>query len=191
MRGRTVIYHGEDFTRPMKDSVRESLFNIIGPRIKGSVVIDLFAGTGAVAFESLSRGASTAIAIEKNRRAHAFLESSAATLGVSSKIKILYGDAFRLGSDLLGPASADAPPDDTPKITFLCPPYAMWENATDALQGLIRLAINHAPPGSLIVAETDSHCEESVLPQAQWDHRVYGGTRLSLLEPPMQCGLRM
>ena len=65
MRGRTVVYHGAEFTRPMKDSVRESLFNIIGPRIKGSAVVDLFAGTGAVAFESLSRGASSASAIEK------------------------------------------------------------------------------------------------------------------------------
>ncbi|MDV6032312.1 MAG: SAM-dependent methyltransferase [Phycisphaera sp. RhM] len=191
MRGRTVVYHGAEFTRPMKDSVRESLFNIIGPRIKGSKSYDLFAGTGAVAFESLSRGASSAIAIEKNRRAHAFLESTAETLGVASKITILYGDAFRLGSSLLGPADPDAPLDDTPRIIYLCPPYAMWETAAESLQGLIRLATNHSPPGSLIVAETDKHYDESKLPPGQWDHRLYGGTRLSLLEPPMICGMRM
>lgn len=191
MRGRTVIYHGAEFTRPMKDSVRESLFNIIGPRIKGSGIIDLFAGTGAVAFESLSRGATSAVAVEKNRRAHTFLESTAETLGVAEKIKILYGDAFRLGGGLLGPAAADAPLDDTPRIVFLCPPYAMWESTTDQLHGLIRLAMDHSPPGSLIVAETDKHYDESNLPPGEWDHRVYGSTRLSCLEPPMQCGLRM
>ena len=191
MRGRTVVYHGAEFTRPMKDSVRESLFNIIGPRIKGSAVIDLFAGTGAVAFESLSRGATTAVAIEKNRRAYGFLESTAETLGVTPKIKILFGDAFRLGAGLLGPVSPDAPLDDTPRILFLCPPYAMWDGASEQLHGLIRLAMDHSPPGSMIVAETDKHDDESGLPPGDWDHRVYGGTRLSFIEPPMQCGLRM
>ena len=191
MRGRTVVYHGEAVTRPMKDSVRESLFNIIGARIKGAAVIDLFAGTGAVTFESISRGASSAVAIEKDRRAHAFLVSSAETLAVSDKVRILFGDAFRLGSSLLGPVSADAPLDDTPRILFLCPPYAMWESAADPLHGLIRQALDHSPPGSLIVAETDKHFDQGKLPPGQWDHRLYGGTRLSFLEPEMVCGLRL
>lgn len=191
MRGRTVVYHGAEFTRPMKDSVRESLFNIIGPRIKGSAVVDLFAGTGAVAFESLSRGAASAVAIEKNRRAFDFLNSTAETLDVAKKIKILFGDAFRIGGGLLGPASPDAPLDDTPRVVFFCPPYAMWDSMAEQLHGLIRMALDHSPPGSVIVAETDKHYDESKLPPGQWDHRVYGGTRLSFIEPPMQCGLRM
>lgn len=191
MRGRTVVYHGADFTRPMKDSVRENLFNLIGPRIKGCNVIDLFAGTGAVAFESLSRGASSAVAIEKNRRAVSFLKSTAETLDVTRKLRILHGDAFRFAAGLLGPRDADAPLDDTPRIVFFCPPYAMWETAADQLEPLLRLAIAHSPPGSLVVAETDKHYDETKLPPGNWDHRLYGGTRLSLLEPPMQCGLRM
>lgn len=191
MRGRTVIYHGAEFTRPMKDSVRESLFNIVGPRIKGAAVVDLFAGTGAVAFESLSRGAASATAIEKNRRAFDFLTSTADTLGVAETLKILYGDAFRVGVGLLGPAAPDAPLDDTPRIVFFCPPYAMWDSMAEQLHGLIRLALDHSPPGSLIVAETDKHYDESKLPPGDWDHRVYGSTRLSFLEPEMQCGLRM
>lgn len=191
MRGRSVLYHGAEFTRPMKDSVRESLFNIIGPRIKGADVIDLFAGTGAVAFEAISRGAGSAKAIERNRRAVAFLKSTAEKLGVPDRIDVLPGDAFRLGGALLGPDDPDAPPVDTPRIVVLCPPYAMWDSEAEALSRLIRLAIDHSPPGSLIVAETDKHYDESKLPQAQWDHRLYGNTRLSILEPPMQCGLRM
>lgn len=190
MRGRTVQYHGAAFTRPMKDSVRESLFNIIGPSIKGTIALDLFAGTGAVAFESLSRGASKVFAIERNRRAIAFLESTAEKLGVTDKANILMGDTFRLGATLLGAASPDAPIDDTPRVVFLCPPYAMWEDNKEQLAGLIRLAIDHSPPGSLIVAETDKHYDENGLPDGDWDHRLYGGTRLSFLEPPMICGLR-
>ncbi|MCO8123661.1 RsmD family RNA methyltransferase [Stieleria sp. TO1_6] len=191
MRGRTVIYHGAAFTRPMKDSVRESLFNILGPRIKGSVVIDLFAGTGAVAFESLSRGASSAVAIERDRRAHAFLKSTAEKLDVSDKMKLLLGDTYRLAPGLLGPPSPNAPLDDTSRIVFFCPPYAMWDSMLEQLNGLIRMSLDHLPPGSRIVAETDKHWDESQLLAGDWDHRLYGGTRLSFIDPPMQCGLRM
>lgn len=190
MRGRTVVYHGAEFTRPMKDSVRESLFNILGPAIKGANCIDLFAGTGAVSFEALSRGASKAVAVERNRRALGFIKSTAETLDVTDRLQVLGGDAFRIGADLLGPPPEDAPLDDTAKIIFLCPPYAMWEDAADALKTLIRLSLNHSPPGSIVVAETDKHYDPEKLPPGDWDHRIYGGTRLSFIQPQMICGLR-
>jgi 16S rRNA (guanine966-N2)-methyltransferase len=190
MRGRTVRYHGMHFTRPMKDSVRESLFNIIGPSIKGTITLDLFAGTGAVSFEALSRGASRAVMVERDRRAAEFLRSTAETLDVKKKVEVLCGNAFRIGSGLLAPADLDSPPDDTPRILFLCPPYAMWTTAAEALHSLLRQAIENLPPESLIVAETDKHDDVSVLPNAAWDHRTYGGTRLSFLRPELLCGLR-
>ncbi|KAA5540623.1 SAM-dependent methyltransferase [Roseiconus nitratireducens] len=190
MRGRTVVYHGGTFTRPMRDSVRENLFNLVGMAVRGAVAIDLFAGTGALSFESLSRGASRAIAIEKSRHAAGFLKSTAETLGVTNQLTVLNGDAFRLGAGVLGPASPNAPLDDTPRLVLLCPPYAMWDSMNEQLRVLIRLAMEHSPPGSLIVAETDKHFDESRLPPGDWDHRVYGGTRLSLIEPLIQCGLR-
>ena len=70
MRGRTVHYHGAAFTRPMKDSVRESLFNIVGIATKGAICFDLFAGTGALAFEALSRGASKRSPLNSRGRQH-------------------------------------------------------------------------------------------------------------------------
>ena len=191
MRGRTVVYHGDQFTRPMKDKVRESLFNIIGPRIKGSRSIDFFAGTGAVAFEALSRGAAEVTAIEKNRKAYSFLESTAKQLGANDRMTILLGDAFRLGSGILGPVAIDEPCIDTPQIVFLCPPYAMWESESESLANLVRLAVENGAPGSLIVAETDKHFDPDRLPAGQWEHRLYGNSRLSFLEPPLVCGLRM
>ena len=66
MGGRTVRYHGADFTRPMKDNIRENLFNILGQAAKGAIAIDLFAGTGALGLEALSRGATRAIIVEQN-----------------------------------------------------------------------------------------------------------------------------
>lgn len=191
LRGRTVVYHGSSFTRPMKDSVRESLFNIIGPRIRGARVIDLFAGTGAVTFEAISRGAAGAVMVERNRNAHRTLISTAETLGIGDRVQILMGDAFRIGTRLLDPVSDGDRIDDTPRVLFLCPPYAMWRDDAEALCQIIHSAIQNSPPGSLIVAETDKHDEESVLPPADWDHRVYGGTRLSLVESELLCGLRL
>ena len=57
LRGRLIAYSGEMCTRPMKQRVREATFNLLGPRVVGTQVIDLFAGTGALAWEALSRGA--------------------------------------------------------------------------------------------------------------------------------------
>ncbi|MEM0924740.1 MAG: RsmD family RNA methyltransferase [Planctomycetota bacterium] len=189
MRGRTVVYHGAEFTRPMKDSVRESLFNILGPRVKGANVIDLFAGTGAVAFEAISRGAAKAVAIERHRLAARFLLSTAKTLEVDQKFQMLIGDSFRLGPKLLGPVDIDQPHAETPWIVFWCPPYQMWESETESLHQLIRLGAKNCPPQSILVAETDKHQSTEVLPEGRWDHRTYGGTRLSFLEPELVCGM--
>ena len=189
MRGRVVVYHGAEFTRPMKDSVRESLFNIIGPRIKGAYAIDLFAGTGAVSFEALSRGASRATAIEMNRMALRFLRSTAETLGVTEQIKFLAGDTFRLAGPLLEHSIRADVIDDTPRVIFFCPPYAMWESRAEQLAKLLKNAVENSPPNSLIVAESEKHFDPDGLPPGQWDHRMYGNTRLSFLEPPMVCGM--
>ena len=65
-RGSKLRYHGDPVTRPMKDRVREAIFNLIGMEVEGKHAIDLFAGTGALGLESLSRGASGATFIEKH-----------------------------------------------------------------------------------------------------------------------------
>ncbi len=66
LRGRKLLYDGRHGTRPMKDRVREALFNLVGPSVKGQHAIDLFAGTGALGLEALSRGAASATFIEQH-----------------------------------------------------------------------------------------------------------------------------
>src|SRR5438105_2010542 len=66
LRGRKLQYTGEARTRPMKDRVREAVFNLLGPSVTGSHAIDLFAGTGALGLEALSRGAARATFIERH-----------------------------------------------------------------------------------------------------------------------------
>ncbi len=184
MRGRPIVYHGEEFTRPMKDNIRENLFNILGRAVKNAICFDMFAGTGALALESISRGAIRSVAIEQSRRAIGFIEKTAENLGVGDQLKVLNGDAFRLGPDLLGP-----PSDDTAWIVYLCPPYILWEENLEQLNSLIISFQRHSPPGSVLVAETEKEFDHDKLPKGDWDLREYGGTRLAFIEPVLQCGL--
>ncbi|TWU06352.1 RsmD family RNA methyltransferase [Stieleria varia] len=190
LRGRSIQYHGADFTRPMRDNVRENLFNILGQTVKGSVAIDLFSGTGALAIESISRGADKAIAIERSRHAAEVLKSNGETLGVSDKLLVVNGDAFRHGASFLGPPPSDNPMDDTPRVVFLCPPYALWDEALPDLLRLIETMLAHSAPGSILVAESEKHFDPDLLPAGNWDHRVYGNTRLSFIQPELTCGLQ-
>ena len=100
MRGRTFAYHGESFTRPMKDKIRESLFNILGQSVRGARVADLFAGTGALAIEALSRKAEFAVAIEPNARASHQIRKSLQGLGLERRTEVITGDAFRVAPRL-------------------------------------------------------------------------------------------
>ena len=189
LRGRPIQYHGAEYTRPMRDKVRENLFNIVGRNIRSATCVDLFSGTGALAFESISRGASKAIAIEKSRHAAGYLKSNAEKLGVTDKLNVVIGDTFRLASTFLGPPPSDDAENDTPRIVFVCPPYAMWQNSIDDLNRIIQLALAHSAPGSIVVAETEKHFDETNLAPGDWDHRVYGNTRLSFVQPKLVCGL--
>ena len=186
MRGRIIHYHGADFTRPMKDNIRENLFNILGRAVQGTICFDLFAGTGAMAFESLSRGAHSAVLVEQNRQAVKYIQKTAESIGVEDRIRMVTGDTFRLASSLLAP-----PVDDTPWIVFLCPPYVLWEESLVELKRIIQTTLDHAPPGSVLVAETEKKFDTEKLPTGVWDFREYGSTRLAFIEPAMECGMNL
>jgi len=170
----------------MKDNIRENLFNIIGPRIRGAWCFDLFAGTGVLAIESISRGVSAAVAVEQHHQAAKLIQQAAETLGIAERLDVITGDSLRLFASLLAP-----PPDDTPWCVLLCPPYAMWSERLGELNRVIVQAIENAPPGSLVVAETEKGFDVANLPAAEWDVRCYGNTQLALTEPAMVCGMRM
>ncbi|TWT83017.1 Ribosomal RNA small subunit methyltransferase D [Planctomycetes bacterium CA13] len=191
MRGRPIVYHGEEFTRPMKDNIRENLFNILGRAVRGAICFDMFAGTGALAIESISRGASNAIAIEQSNRAARYIRQTTESLDIESKVKILVGDAFRWAEIVLAPPEdPDDPMIGVPWIVYLCPPYILWEEELDKLNQIIERVLRFAPPGSVLVAEAEKKFDIEQLPKGNWDVRVYGGTQLAFIEPAMTCGLR-
>ena len=118
--------------RPTPDRLRETLFNVLAPRIEGSVFLDAFAGTGAVGIEALSRGAARAIFIERDPRALDLLRENLSSLKIDPRATIVRGSALRFLKDY----EAD--------IVFIDPPYhqtADYESALQLSSGRCHLAI--------------------------------------------------
>ena len=92
LRGRTLTAPDSAAIRPTADKLRETLFNILAPRIEGARVLDGFAGTGAVGIEALSRGASHVTFVEKDPRAVALIEANLALCGIVADYNVRRGD---------------------------------------------------------------------------------------------------
>jgi len=100
-------------TRPTPDRLRETLFDVLAPRIKGVVFVDAYAGTGAVGIEALSRGAARCIFLESRRRAVAAIRENLRALGIEGQASVVAGKV----AAALGRLAAD--------IVFMDPPYEM------------------------------------------------------------------
>ena len=114
-KGRTLKAPKWDGLRPTSDKLRETLFNILAPRIEGARVLDVFAGTGAVALEALSRGAAAASCVESDRRAVKLIEENAALCGEQNRCAII--------RDVVERALRGAVPGGPFDIIVLDPPY--------------------------------------------------------------------
>lgn len=143
LRGSRLAVADRDGLRPTPDRVRETLFNWLAPVIAGARCLDLFAGTGALGIEALSRGAASCIFIERDRTLAQDLRDNLARLQVQGA-RVGEGDA-------LGWLAQPATPVD---IVFLDPPFAagLWESTAQALEqgGWLRA-------GALVYVESDQH----------------------------------
>ena len=133
--------------RPTSDRLRETLFNVIADRVEGSRFLDVFAGTGAVGIEALSRGAREAVFIENHAPAAALIEKNLESLGLRTEARVLAVDAARGLQRLAAEAAAKRNYD----IAFLDPPYAAVEDYRRVLSflGTSRLLAED----SLVIAE--------------------------------------
>lgn len=134
--------------RPTSDRLRETLFNVLGPLIEGSRFVDLYAGTGAVGIEALSRGAVEVIFIEKQVAAANLVRQNLDSLGIITGATVLPVDALR-GLEMLR-ARCDAHSIDAPNIVFLDPPYAEEKEYGRVLR-FLGLPSILAPGGRVIV----------------------------------------
>ena len=155
--------------RPTTDKVKESLFSIIQFDIEGRNVLDLFAGTGALGFEAVSRGAVRAILVERHFPTADALRRSARGLGVEDRVEVRSGDV------LLWARRLPDLPRDLPWIVFISPPwefFAAGHERRPELLALIAALRGAAPPGSRIVVEADMSFAAADLPDpAAWEAR--------------------
>jgi 16S rRNA (guanine(966)-N(2))-methyltransferase RsmD len=121
-------------TRPTPDRLRETLFNILAPRIEDAVFLDAYAGTGAVGIEALSRGAREAIFVEKSRAAADVIRENLKSLGLEARAQVICGKV----SVVLERAAAG--------LVFLDPPYDLEQEYSQALA-----LLGARPPGLAIV----------------------------------------
>ncbi len=177
LRGRRLEYAADPRTRPMKDRVREAVFNLLGD-VQGMTAIDLFAGTGALGFEALSRGAKGAVFVEQHFPTADALRKNAALVGLADRCEIASGDTFvwfRRAHRLSQLAGAD------PWLVFCSPPYELFVSRHDEMRHLLEELWHAAPRGSAFVVETDGRFDLSLLPEPdRWESRSYPPACLAL-----------
>jgi 16S rRNA (guanine966-N2)-methyltransferase len=174
-RGRKLQMVPGDGTRPISDRAKQALFNILGSDVVDADVLDLFAGTGSVGLEALSRGARQAVFVEKEKQAAGIIQANLATLGFTGQARVLRADVFihlrnepRSGFDYI----------------HVAPPqyHNLWAETLTAID--VRPAwVN---PDGLVVAQIDPR-EYTELPLQHLkpiDQRKYGNTLLAFYERP-------
>ena len=155
-------------TRPTTDRVKEGLFNIVQFDIEGRKVLDLFAGTGQLGIESLSRGAASAVFVEQRRDAAALIRDNLKITNLGENARVVCGDALAFLS------SAREKFD----LIFIDPPYAanLWKNAMEAIYQFDILS-NHG----IIVSESPVEQDMPLLSPPYLLHRSYryGKTKIT------------
>ena len=170
-KGTRIFAPKGDATRPTGDRVREAAFNLIGP-LDGAAVLDLFAGSGALGLEALSRGAASAVFVESDRDACRTIERNLDKLGLT-------GATVRC-QDARQALTADAAAGRRYDLVLVDPPYGMFSTVQTTLA-------THLPAilarDGLAVIETEAR-EQPQLPLAKRTSRRYGAARLTLFEHP-------
>ncbi len=134
--------------RPTSDRLRETLFNVLVPNIAGCRFVDLFAGTGAIGIEALSRGAAEVVFIENHAPAATLIRRNLESLGITTGVTVLAVDALRGLAMLAAGKNSGAPAFD---CIFLDPPYAAAEDYSRVLEFLGSADL--LAPGGIAIAE--------------------------------------
>jgi 16S rRNA (guanine966-N2)-methyltransferase len=165
------IFAPKGDTRPTGDRVREAAFNLIGPLDEDMAVLDLFAGSGAMGLEALSRGASTAVFVESERDAQRTIERNLEKLGLKGAT-ILKTDARR---GLAAEAAAGRRYD----LVLVDPPYRLFDSLQPMLATYLPALLTE---DGLVVVETSFRDHPELPPLAERTSRTYGSARITLFE---------
>lgn len=156
-------------TRPTSDKVRGAIFNMIGPYFDGGRVLDLFAGSGGLSIEAVSRGMSEAVLVERDRRAQAVIQENIKMTKEADKFQLMKTDAQRSLSLIEGPFH----------LVFLDPPYAE-EEIVETIGILCEKGL--LSDDVLVVCETDKQVvlPEEVADLGIWKQKIYGISKVTV-----------
>ncbi len=166
-RGRRLAAPRGTGTRPTSDKVRGAVFNVLGQFFDGGAVLDLYAGTGALALEALSRGCARAVCVEVDRFAAEVIGENAASCGYADRVEVRRGRVLDVLPRL---------PRDAFALVFVDPPY------DEGPEGALALLEGAVAKGGRVVAEHDARRPpaERYGALALADRRHYGGTGISI-----------
>ncbi len=157
-------------TRPTSDRVREAVFSILGP-LEGARALDLYAGSGALGIEALSRGAASAVFVERDRRALAALQANLDALGIEGDIR---------GADALAALRDARNRGETYDLVLCDPPYRLAPDLGGPLGEALAPVL---APGARVVTESDRRAPLDLDLESPIDERRYGDTLIRIHLP--------
>lgn len=167
LRGRKLTCTVNANLRPTPQMVREALFSILGNAVPDRPFIDIFAGTGIVGLEALSRGASSVTFVERDFRLIGELERHIEMFEVADRARIARADVYRWIERWQAP--------DEPVTAFLSPPFADYERRLDHLLNVVAQLQEKMSAGSVLVLQAEEGAMLDELPaRMEWDERRYG-----------------
>lgn len=159
-------------TRPTSDKVKGAIFNILGSKVVNAKVLDLFAGTGNLSFEALSRGAVHAVLVEKNSRAWETVRENQVLLGAEERVNILKMDAY---------SYLNQKRQEKFDLIFLDPPYR--QGIVDKVLSFLRDNPLLNPKGVVIIeTASDEKIPEDIFPLERIITKEYGDTKIWFLQ---------
>ena len=162
---RSLVHPG---MRPTPQMVREALFSILGNAVPDRPFVDLFAGTGVNALEALSRGASSALFVERDFRQAQEIEQHLRAFQVADRAKVVRADAYRW-------AQHWQPPVNEPANVFLSPPFADLDDRPDEFLALVATLQARVADGSVLVIQSERGAALEGAPALEdWEERRYG-----------------
>jgi 16S rRNA (guanine966-N2)-methyltransferase len=174
-KGRQLKLVPGEGTRPIMDRVKEALFNILGDNMRGATFLDLFAGTGSVGIEALSRGANRAVFVENARQAIATIQENLKTTKLTDQAQIIRADVLEY---------LQKPAPEAFEYIYIAPPQykGLWKQALLLLDG----KPEHLQPDGIVIVQIDPHEQEAVSLKTliEFDERRYGNTLLRFFERP-------
>jgi 16S rRNA (guanine(966)-N(2))-methyltransferase RsmD len=180
LRGRKLICAVAPGVRPTPQMVREALFSILGDAVPDRPFFDVFACSGVIGLEAISRGASQAVFIERDARLAGSIEQYADRFGVADRTRVLRVDAYRWAERWIAPTA--------PVTIYISPPFDDFSQRPEMLLRLIDQVQTKAAPGSVVVLQAEKGLVAEELPHAgEWDERRYGRNMLLFWVKPLSA----